>query len=339
MDAQRALLDSLMGLNRDGDRPNEAILDFNHPKVCKLYLCGLCPRELFQHTRLDSGACELLHVPALRSAFEQEEDVERDFEYERQLVNELSKFLVDVEKKITRAQKRLEEDGDDNQDRTQVLQFTQDIQDATIKAEQAAQNGDVDKSLQLMEQVELFKRKRREVLRQSTANSNASSVAMMVDNVNQKLRVCDVCGAFLSIFDSDRRLADHFGGKVHMGYVQIRKKLKELMEKIKVDKKEDTLKRRHPVDRNVRAGGEKANQNVVALMIENDGEIEIGRGVESADVIVIEVTVVVIADDDQRAPAEVLSKSGVGGIATRIENVLLGVLVAFAYQIRNNHWY
>ncbi|CAI5726681.1 unnamed protein product [Peronospora effusa] len=297
MDAQRALLDSLMGLNRDGDRPNEAILDFNHPK----------------HTRLDSGACELLHVPALRSAFEQEEDVERDFEYERQLVNELSKFLVDVEKKITRAQKRLEEDGDDNQDRTQVLQFTQDIQDATIKAEQAAQNGDVDKSLQLMEQVELFKRKRREVLRQSTANSNASSVAMMVDNVNQKLRVCDVCGAFLSIFDSDRRLADHFGGKVHMGYVQIRKKLKELMEKIKVDKKEDTLKRRHP--------------------------IEIGRGVESADVIVIEVTVVVIADDDQRAPAEVLSKSGVGGIATRIENVLLGVLVAFAYQIRNNHWY
>ncbi|RQM16375.1 hypothetical protein DD237_003814 [Peronospora effusa] len=252
MDAQRALLDSLMGLNRDGDRPNEAILDFNHPKVCKLYLCGLCPRELFQHTRLDSGACELLHVPALRSAFEQEEDVERDFEYERQLVNELSKFLVDVEKKITRAQKRLEEDGDDNQDRTQVLQFTQDIQDATIKAEQAAQNGDVDKSLQLMEQVELFKRKRREVLRQSTANSNASSVAMMVDNVNQKLRVCDVCGAFLSIFDSDRRLADHFGGKVHMGYVQIRKKLKELMEKIKVDKKEDTLKRRHPVDRSRR---------------------------------------------------------------------------------------
>ena len=75
MDAQRALLDSLMGLNRDGDRPNEVILDFNHPKVCKLYLCGLCPRELFQHTRLDSGACDLLHVPALRLAFQQAKDV------------------------------------------------------------------------------------------------------------------------------------------------------------------------------------------------------------------------------------------------------------------------
>lgn len=32
---------------------------------------------------------------------------------------------------------------------------------------------------------------------------------------HQKLRVCDICGAYLSILDSDRRLADHFGGKVN----------------------------------------------------------------------------------------------------------------------------
>lgn len=31
---------------------------------------------------------------------------------------------------------------------------------------------------------------------------------------HQKLRVCEVCGAYLSVLDSDRRLADHFGGKV-----------------------------------------------------------------------------------------------------------------------------
>jgi hypothetical protein len=32
-------------------------------------------------------------------------------------------------------------------------------------------------------------------------------------DVNQKLRVCEICGAFLSISDNDRRLADHFGGQ------------------------------------------------------------------------------------------------------------------------------
>lgn len=259
MDAQRALLDSLMGFNRDGDRPDEATLDFSHPRVCKPYLCGLCPRELFQHTRLDTGACELLHVPALRSTFQQQEqESKRDFDYERDLAKELSKLLADVEKKIARAQKRLDEDGDDNQDKTQILQLTQDMQDAAAQAEQAAKDGEADKSLQLMEQVELLKRKRRELLWQSNTAASSTganaSVAMMVDNVNQKLRVCDVCGAFLSIFDSDRRLADHFGGKVHMGYVQIRKKLKELMEKEKEHKKEEAPRRegRRPVGRSRR---------------------------------------------------------------------------------------
>lgn len=43
-------------------------------------------------------------------------------------------------------------------------------------------------------------------LQQLTDTSGASG--------HQKLRVCDVCGAYLSVLDSDRRLADHFGGKV-----------------------------------------------------------------------------------------------------------------------------
>jgi LUC7 N_terminus len=31
-----------------------------------------------------------------------------------------------------------------------------------------------------------------------------------------KLQVCDVCGAYLSRLDNDRRLADHFAGKVEL---------------------------------------------------------------------------------------------------------------------------
>eukprot|EP00644_Phytophthora_capsici_P005954 jgi/Phyca11/559022/estExt2_Genewise1.C_PHYCAscaffold_20951 len=105
MDAQRALLDSLMGLNRDGDRPDEATMDFRHAKACKFYLCGLCPHDLFQNTRLDIGACKLLHRPSLRSAYE-EQRLKQDFGYEQVLVRELSKLLADVEKKIARAQRR-----------------------------------------------------------------------------------------------------------------------------------------------------------------------------------------------------------------------------------------
>ena len=45
----------------------------------------------------------------------------------------------------------------------------------------------------------------------------------------QKLRVCEVCSAYLGIHDNDRRLADHFGGKLHLGFIKIREKLAGLM--------------------------------------------------------------------------------------------------------------
>ena len=44
----------------------------------------------------------------------------------------------------------------------------------------------------------------------------------------QKLRVCEVCSAYLGLHDNDRRLADHFGGKLHLGFIQIREKLDQL---------------------------------------------------------------------------------------------------------------
>lgn len=50
---------------------------------------------------------------------------------------------------------------------------------------------------------------------------------------HQKLQVCDVCGAYLSRLDNDRRLADHFYGKMHLGYAQMRKTFETLQKELK----------------------------------------------------------------------------------------------------------
>lgn len=50
---------------------------------------------------------------------------------------------------------------------------------------------------------------------------------------HQKLQVCDVCGAYLSRLDNDRRLADHFYGKMHLGYAQMRKSYDTLQKELK----------------------------------------------------------------------------------------------------------
>ena len=50
---------------------------------------------------------------------------------------------------------------------------------------------------------------------------------------HQKLQVCDVCGAYLSRLDNDRRLADHFYGKMHLGYAQMRRTHEKLSAELK----------------------------------------------------------------------------------------------------------
>ncbi|KAL7672979.1 hypothetical protein ACOME3_007854 [Neoechinorhynchus agilis] len=51
-----------------------------------------------------------------------------------------------------------------------------------------------------------------------------------------KLRVCEVCSAYLGIHDNDRRLADHFGGKLHLGFIRIRERYADLKKKIEARK-------------------------------------------------------------------------------------------------------
>ena len=43
MDDQRALLDQLMGVNRNRDREGDEITDYRDNRVCKFFLCGMCP--------------------------------------------------------------------------------------------------------------------------------------------------------------------------------------------------------------------------------------------------------------------------------------------------------
>ncbi|RLN73931.1 hypothetical protein BBJ28_00004463 [Nothophytophthora sp. Chile5] len=293
MDAQRALLDTLMGRNRDGDRPEEDISDFRHPRVCKPWLCGLCPHDLFQNTKMNLGVCESLHLPEMRAAYERHVSATgSDLGYEQQLVRELTVLVADVEKKIARGQKRLDEvvmedeeeqEGEDDAlldaaDAKRVLELTAGIQEAMGQVKEAGNEGEVERSIELMQKIEELKRVKAELLGPGDGGAAEKKTCvgtgmkrerskLLVDNplaltnVNYKLRVCDVCGAFLSIFDSDRRLADHFGGKLHLGYVQIRKKIAEVTERrrerqqagatdsITKDPKESARKEREESDR------------------------------------------------------------------------------------------
>ncbi len=56
-DAMRALLDELMGPDRNlgQNEKNHNRRNFNDDTVCKYYLCGFCPHDLFTNTKSDLG--------------------------------------------------------------------------------------------------------------------------------------------------------------------------------------------------------------------------------------------------------------------------------------------
>jgi len=81
----------------------------------------------------------------------------------------------------------------------------------------------VDESIKLMEEIEDIRKKKALAEIEYRNSMPASSYQQ------QKLRVCEVCSAYLGIHDNDRRLADHFGGKLHLGFIKIREKLENLM--------------------------------------------------------------------------------------------------------------
>lgn len=105
-------------------------------------------------------------------------------------------------------------------------------------AEELGEMGMVDEAQKALEEAEALKKLGG---RQEPANDSTKYTSVDVRITDQKLRVCDICGAFLSVYDSDRRLADHFGGKLHLGYMQIREKLVDLQEERNKARRQDRV--------------------------------------------------------------------------------------------------
>ncbi len=104
----------------------------------------------------------------------------------------------------------------------QIHVLAVEIGEKVAKAEALGAEGKVDESLAMMSEVEAIKMKKK-IMEDEYHNAIPRHAQQQ-----QKLRACEVCGAFLSMYDNDRRLADHFGGKLHIGFVTIREKIAQL---------------------------------------------------------------------------------------------------------------
>ena len=171
MDEQRALLDQLMGVNRNLDRAKEEIKDYRDKRVCKFFLLGVCPHgrcknplsslslfcflrslivfvsnfffpvcigllDMFVNTKMDDGPCSLIHSEEMKEKFEKDGDVEM---YDDLIERDFSNRCADLDRTIRRCRARVEEDNKADElnveTNPEILQLQSDMQKLTNEAE------------------------------------------------------------------------------------------------------------------------------------------------------------------------------------------------------------
>ncbi|XP_075689656.1 putative RNA-binding protein Luc7-like 2 isoform X2 [Rhinoderma darwinii] len=228
-------------------------IKFSDERVCKSHLLNCCPHDILSGTRMDLGECLKVHDLALRADYEIASK-HQDFFFELDAMDHLQSFIADCDRRTDIAKKRLADTQDEISAEVaakaeKVHELNEEIGKLLAKAEQLGAEGNVEESQKVMDEVEKTRIRKREAEDIYRSSMPASSFQQ------QKLRVCEVCSAYLGLHDNDRRLADHFGGKLHLGFIEIREKLDEL-KRIVAEKQEkrnqDRLKRREERDREER---------------------------------------------------------------------------------------
>eukprot|EP00124_Ichthyophonus_hoferi_P001288 Ihof_evm4s63 gene=Ihof_evmTU4s63 len=222
MDVIRQQLDEMMGKNRNGDL-NQPEVKFTDDEVCKNFLCGLCAHELYTNTKKDLGPCEKIHDEQLKTKYEEAIKEGKDFDYDYAFERYLEKLVVDLDHDIRRANERLKRTQSDDvaagPESDKMMELATKVQETLSEAEKKGEEGLVEESQRLMDEAEDLKREHRK-LEQTLRSVSGTST--------QKLRVCEICGAYLNLFDSDTRFVDHFGGKIHLGCEKVRNLAREV---------------------------------------------------------------------------------------------------------------
>ncbi|XP_015520026.1 putative RNA-binding protein Luc7-like 2 isoform X1 [Neodiprion pinetum] len=254
-DQMRAMLDQLMGTGRNGEN-NKFQVKYSDPKVCKSFLLACCPHEILSSTRMDLGECPQIHDLALRADYEAAQK-KRDHFYDIDAMEHLQNFIADCDRRTEQAKQRLAETQEELSAEVaakanNVHVLAEEIGKKLAKAEQLGEEGFVEESMKLMGEIDELRKKKNEAEQEYRNSMPASSYQQ------QKLRVCEVCSAYLGIHDNDRRLADHFGGKLHLGFIKIREKLAELEKTVEDRRKE---KRETMMDRDRQRDREREDRD------------------------------------------------------------------------------
>ncbi|QEU59109.1 Luc7 [Kluyveromyces lactis] len=194
------------------------------PSTCKSFIIGHCPYDLFQETKQPMGHCPRMHSVSHKMQYERDVKKGKKYpEFDLEHYSILKKILSDCDVQIEMAHKKLQH----HEEHSKLAALLQAVNQLESKC--ALMLSEIDMLIQNEEVMKALIQSCKYNKLQTERDTLSEKCRQMNENTGQsaqqKLQVCRVCGAYLSRLDTDRRLADHFMGKLHLGYVTMRKEL------------------------------------------------------------------------------------------------------------------
>ncbi|KAH9647701.1 Arginine-aspartate-rich RNA binding protein-like [Citrus sinensis] len=260
MDAQRALLDELMGAARnltEEEKKEYKEIKWDDKEVCPFYMVRFCPHDLFVNTRSDLGPCPRIHDQKLKESFEKSP---RHDAYVPKFEAELAQFceklvgfifilVMDLDRRVRRGRERLSQEVEPappppiSAEKSEQLSLLEEkIKNLLEQVETLGEAGKVDEAEALMRKVEILNVEKTTL----TQQSQNDKVLMMAQE--KKMALCEICGSFLVANDAAERTQSHISGKQHIGYGMVRDFITEYKEAKEKAREEERLAKEKEVE-------------------------------------------------------------------------------------------
>ncbi|KGN50411.1 luc7-like protein 3 [Cucumis sativus] len=248
MDAQRALLDELMGSARnltEEERRGYKEVMWDDKEVCGFYMVRFCPHDLFVNTRSDLGPCTRIHDQKLKESFEKSPRHDAYVpKFEAELAQFCEKLVMDLDRRVRRGRERLAQEVEPapptplSAEKSEQLSVLEEkIKNLLEQVEALGEAGKVDEAEALMRKVDLLNTEKT-ALTQQTQNDKVLMLAQ-----EKKMALCEICGSFLVANDAAERVQSHVTGKQHVGYGMVRDFISEHKEAKEKAREEERLAR------------------------------------------------------------------------------------------------
>ncbi|MED6194331.1 hypothetical protein PIB30_027590 [Stylosanthes scabra] len=226
MDAQRALLDELMGSARnltEEERKGFKEVTWDDKEVCGFYMVRFCPHDLFVNTRSDLGPCPRIHDQKLKESFENSPRHDAFVpKFEAELAQFCEKLVMDLDRRVRRGRERLAQEVEPapappltTEKSEQLSVLEEKIKNLLEQVESLGEAGKVDEAEALMRKVEALNVEK-------TALTQPQNDKVLMLGQEKKMALCEICGSFLVANDAAERTQSHITGKQHVGYGMVR---------------------------------------------------------------------------------------------------------------------